>query len=69
MENMSPAQRAGDMFSIKYRIWIYKLIMKECILIQISVRLMTSIVFVKSKFSSSLFILYHFEYLINYPCT
>ena len=69
MENMSPAQRAGDMFSMKYRIWIYKLIMKKCILIQIRVRLMTSIFFVKSKCSSSLFILYNFEYLINYPCT
>ena len=29
MENMSPAQRAGDMFSMKYRIGIYEVIMKK----------------------------------------
>ena len=32
MENMSPAQRAGDMFSMKYRIGIYKKIYKEIII-------------------------------------
>ena len=69
MENMSPAQRAGDMFSIKYRIWIYKLIMKKCILIEIRVWLMSLIFFVKRNSLSSLFILYNFDSLINYHCT
>ena len=31
MENMSPALWAGDMFSIKYRIGIYKQIYKDII--------------------------------------
>ena len=69
MENMSPAQRAGDMFSMKYRIGIYKLIMKKCILIQIRVWLMSLIFFVKRNSLSSLFILYNFDSLINYHCT